>query len=96
MIITVVWKIRADGHLEGERQTVELTDYVQSLINQKRVEVVEEHRPVLGVVIPDLDGPVAALDADAGTPVPVEVDLPQPGAEGLLVPAKPRAPRRKL
>lgn len=95
-IVTVKWNIRAGGRHEGDVETVELTEYVQALINQKRVEVIErfDPAPVLGVVvvIEDLDAPVAALDADTGAVVPTPEEAM---AATLTVPAPKPRPMRK-
>lgn len=85
MQVTIEWKIRAEGRKEGGRETVELTDYVQALINQGRVVVVEYHfpKPVVAVV-------EAPLDAPAADPVPTPEEVM---AKTLTEPAPKPRPR---
>lgn len=40
--VTIEWTQRAAGRWPGSRETVELTPYVQALIDQGRVEIIED------------------------------------------------------
>lgn len=40
--VTITWLQRAAGRWPGDEETIELTEYVQALIDQGRVEVEED------------------------------------------------------
>lgn len=79
MRVTVEWTIRVGNRWEGNRETVELTDYVTTLINAGRLKVIEWHQDE------------APLDAPEPAPVPTPEEVM---AATLTAPAPPRRPRR--
>jgi hypothetical protein len=84
--VTIEWTIRMSGRHERDQEDVELTDYVQTLVKAGRIRIVNHHEEPVA--------PESALDAAPAEPVPAEPELPEPGAEGLVIPMAPPKRRR--
>lgn len=86
--LTIEWTIKAHGREAGDRETVESTSFIDALIAQRRVFVVEVHEE---------PKPAAPLDAPKPEPVPTAEEVM---AKGLTERPKPggrrRAPAKEL
>lgn len=60
-VVTIEWTARAAGRYPGERETVELTEFINGVINGGRAMVIEEHSPIVGF-FPGETAPISPAD----------------------------------